>query len=194
MIIKGGVGDIGDIARQDGEAYCRFQREVFVTHRMLRRRAQAMAQNFAAPVVLILFDRGELDGMAYHNHDCFERLAAEDGTTVAEIRDSYSAVMHLVTTADGAEDFYTKANNSARWDKPEEARFFDAKVLRAWSGHPRHFVIDNRTDYAGKLERLLKATLNVLDAPGQLQIDLGAVAVAQPAPMEMELALGPLLS
>ena len=141
MIIKGGGQDIGDIAREDGDAYCRFQREVFLTHRGLRESARAMAANVgseavATAVVVILYDRGELDGVAYHNHDCFDQLAAQEGTTVAAIRDSYDAIMHLVTTADGAEDFYTKANNSARWDNAQEARYFDAKVLRAWSGHP----------------------------------------------------------
>ncbi len=178
MLIKGGVQDIGDIAREDGEAYCRFQREVFLTHRAMRRRARSMAEGFDTPVAVILYDRGELDGMAYHSHDCFDRLAAEDDTTIPGIRDSYSAIMHLVTTADGAEDFYSGANNSARWDNAEEARFFDTKVLRAWSGGPHQFVIDNSTDYVGKFERLLHATISLLDAPGQMQINLGAAPVA----------------
>lgn len=191
MIIKGGVGDIGAIARENGEAYCRFQREVFVTHRMLRRRARSMAASFETPLAVVLYDRGELDGMAYHSHDCFATLAAEDNTTIADIRDSYTAVMHLVTTADGAEDYYSSANNTARWDTAEEARFFDAKVHTAWSGHERHIVLDNRTDYAGKLERLLKATLTVLDAPGQMQIDLGGPVIALGGTLEMELLLDP---
>ena len=189
MIIKGGVGDIGDIAREDGQAYCHFQRDVFLTHRELRRRAISMASNFVVPVVVVLYDRGELDGTAYHDHDCFEKLAAEDDTTIAAVRDSYSAVMHLVTTADGAEDFYTKANNSARWDNPVEARYFDTKILDAWRGHPRHFVFDNRTDFPGKLERLLAATLAVIEAPGQLQMDLGGTVLQLSNTLEMELPL-----
>ena len=178
MIINGGVGDIGEIAREDGEAYCRFQREVFLTHRALRRRARSMAEGHPAPAVVVLYDRGELDGMAYHRHDCFEALAAEDGTSIEEIRCSYAAVMHLVTTADGAESFYSKATNSARWDTFDEARRFDTKILEAWRGNAHHVVVDNRTDYAGKLERLIDATVSVLGAPAQMRLDL-------PAPLEI---------
>jgi hypothetical protein len=49
----------------------------------------------------------------------------------------YTAVLHLVTAANGAEPFYTLENNETRLESAEEARRLDDRVLRAWVGHPR---------------------------------------------------------
>ena len=190
MIIQGAHPDIADIARDDGRDFCRFQREVFIVHRMLRERARVYAEGFEDEQVVILFDRGEMDGIAYHRHDCFEDLAKEAHTTLAEIRNSYTAVMHMVTTANGAEDFFMHANNSARWDNAEEARAFDVRVLQSWVDHPRHVVIDNTTDWQGKLDRLTDATLAVIGRDQQLQIDT-TQRIAPPLPEELELELRP---
>ena len=56
---------------------------------------------------------------------------------------------------------------------------------------PRQVVLDNRTDFAGKLERLLGATLQIIDTPGQLYIDLASTVAIAPVPdsVEMELNL-----
>lgn len=162
MIIRGAIPNIGEIAREDGRLYCRFQRNVFRTHRVLRQRALEMAAEEETDLVLVLYDRGELDGMAYHNHDCWENLASEFGTTIAEIRDSYLAVLHLETTANGAEEFYSRANNSARWDDLNEARRFDAKIFQAWRGHPQQILFDNSTDWDGKRRRLLATILRIV--------------------------------
>jgi hypothetical protein len=188
MIIQGAHPDISEIARQDQYDFCRFQREVFLVHRLLRERARVYASGFDEDQVVILYDRGEMDGIAYHRHHCFEALAAEAGTTMAQIRDSYTAVIHMVTTANGAEDFYANFNNSARWDNAEEAREFDRRVLAAWMEHPRHVVVDNTTDWQGKLNRLTDATLAAIGLDQQLQIDV-SVTTGEPAPQELELEL-----
>lgn len=167
MLINAGISNIGEIAREDGQAYCDFQREVFLTQRSLRVRARSLAQKLHEAPAIILYDRGELDGMAYHSHDCFEGLAAEDNTTIDGIRDSYDAIIHLVTTARGAEDFYSSANNSARWDTLDEARRFDRKILSVWEGNSRHYVVDNHVDFAGKLHAIIDILTTVMDAPTQ---------------------------
>lgn len=184
MLVAGGVGDIGEIAREDSDRYCQFQHDVFITHRMLRRRAHEMAERFTGERVVILFDRGELDGMAFHSHDCFPKHAAAEGTTIEAIRDQYAAVMHLVTTADGAEDFYTRANNSARWENADEARRLDAKIMNAWNGHRRLCIIRNGIDFPGKLGRLLEAILVTLGIPVQMQIEMPPPSVLPPDDVE----------
>ena len=188
MIIRGAHPNIGDVARANSDEYCRFQREVFIVHRFLRQRAREYAKGFGGDLVVILFDRGELDGLAYHAHDCFEQLAIESGTTLSDVRDGYDAVLHMVTTANGAEDFYNHYNNSARWDNAEEARLFDTKVYQAWSGHPHHVVIDNTTDWQGKLNRLIDATLAAIGRDQQLTFDVTMDAVHRDAD-ELELDL-----
>ena len=164
MIVSGGVDGVGDMVRSDGPDNCRFQAELFRTIRNLRRRARHAASELGDDTVVIISDRGELDALAFHD------LAAEEALTVAAIRDSYSAVMHLVTTADGAEDFYTHATNVARWETVAEARASDARLLEAWRGHPRHHILDNSTDFDGKVQRLLQATMEVVRSAGTVDI------------------------
>ncbi len=77
----------------------------------------------------------------------------------------YNAVFHLVTAAEGAERFYTLENNDARTETPAEARRLDHLSRAAWLGHPKHFVIDNRTDFEGKMERLISIASNLVGLP-----------------------------
>ena len=39
------------------------------------------------------------------------------GTSSAELRERYDAVLHLVSAADGAEQYYTTANNAQRLEQ-----------------------------------------------------------------------------
>jgi AAA domain len=69
----------------------------------------------------------------------------------------YDAVFHLVTAANGAESFYTLDNNVARSETPLQAREVDHKLVDAWCGHPRHYIIDN-TDktFEMKMQQLVR--------------------------------------
>jgi predicted ATPase len=163
LIVSGGVSGVGDMVRTDGSDNCRFQAELFRTIRRMRTNARRMADQFGDQPTVILYDRGELDAIAFHAHECFDDLAAEEGMSLADVRDSYDAVMHLVTTADGAEEFYSAVTNAARWETVDEARASDRRILEAWSGHPRLRLIDNRTDFDGKIARLLDAVMATVD-------------------------------
>ena len=58
-----------------------------------------------APVLLC--DRGTMDVLAYIGKDTFDEVLEDNGWTVPQLRDQrYEAVVHLVTAAIGAEDFY----------------------------------------------------------------------------------------
>lgn len=162
MLATSGIPDLGEISRRHLERGCRFQQEVFRVQRALRASHRSLAELFPDSPVVILYDRGELDGLAYHRHHCIAGFAEDEGTSLDAIRDSYAAVMHLVTAADGAEAAYIQAANPARWDTPAEARASDRLILDAWSGNPRHVVIDNSTDFIGKMERLIDACLDVI--------------------------------
>ena len=81
-------------------------------------------------------------------HTCCLFFSVQDQNwTVQQLRDQrYDAVFHLVTTAIGAENFYTQANNATRREDQKLARELDLKILSAWVGHPKVFIIDNSTD------------------------------------------------
>ena len=106
--------------------------------------------------ILIVCDRGELDNKAYMTDEEFAHVLDYLGMNEAELRDSYDAVFHMVTAAKGAEQFYTLENNGARYETVEQARALDDKFIEAWTGHPHFRVVDNRTDFEGKLKHLIR--------------------------------------
>ncbi len=117
--------------------------------------------------VLIVCDRGMLDNKHYMTADEFQRVIADLGYTEGELRDSYDAVFHLVTAAKGAEAFYTNDNNAARHETLEEAADMDDGFIEAWASHHHLRIIDNSTDFEGKMARLIREIAFVLgeDAP-----------------------------
>lgn len=141
---------------------------------------------------VIICDRGLLDISAYITPDLWQQLVAEAGYTVAALRQRYDAVLHLVTAADGAEQFYTTANNAQRYESatPEGlalARTLDRKVLDAWAGHPHLRVIDNTSDFDGKLSRVLEEISQVLELPLPVREECRySVAITGPLPPSIE--------
>ena len=120
---------------------------------------------------IIICDRGALDNKAYMSEEDFENLLRECNTNEVELRDSYSAVFHLVTAAKGAEEFYTTVNNSARTETPEQAVEADRKTREAWTGHEHFRTIDNSTDFDGKIRRLIVAITSHLGEPEPFEIE-----------------------
>lgn len=120
---------------------------------------------------LIVCDRGMLDNKSYMTSFGFQSVLNELVLNETELRDNYDAVFHLVTAANGAEEFYTTANNTARTETPEEARKIDEKLISAWTGHPHFRVIDNSTTFDGKIKRLIKEIATFLGEPEPFEIE-----------------------
>lgn len=121
--------------------------------------------------VVILYDRGLLDSKAFMSKEEFESLLKKFKLSEIELRDTYDAVFHLKTTADGAEEFYTLGNNSARSETPEEAREVDKRIISAWTGHPHLRVIDNSEDFEGKISKLINEIFSFLGVPAPTEIE-----------------------
>jgi hypothetical protein len=78
-----------------------------------------LAALYGKPAI-VFFDRGVMDPSAYMDTDSFQALLDEQGWNKINLRDKrYDLVLHLVTAADGAEEFYTLANNAARYEVTE---------------------------------------------------------------------------
>ena len=120
---------------------------------------------------VIVLDRGVLDSKPYMKPGEFEKICNELHTTEVELRDHYDAVFHLVTAAKGAEEYYTLANNTARRETIEEARYMDDRGIEAWTGHPHFRVIDNSTNFDGKIKRLMKEITAFLGEPEPFEIE-----------------------
>jgi hypothetical protein len=87
------------------------------------------------PVVLLI-DRGLLDGSAYVSKEGWQALIDDMGYNNVMLRDNrYDAVMHMVTAADGAKNFYDSLTNPARYESVEEAVAKDKRLREAYMGH-----------------------------------------------------------
>ena len=69
--------------------------------------------------------------------------------------DSYNQVLHLVSAARGAEQFYTIEHHSSRSECIELARELDLKAAEAWVGHPYVDLVDNSKDFESKINELI---------------------------------------
>ena len=144
----------GGIAPWTCGTYSDFQRAKILLQEKKEQLYAEAAKTMPAERVLIVCDRGSLDSLAYAPKELWLDAIGQYGLTEQDVLLGYGAVFHLVTAANGAERYYTVENNAARTETPEEARRLDELTLDAWSAHPYRRVIDNSTDFEGKLARL----------------------------------------
>lgn len=124
-----------------------------------------MAQECNKPVIIVC-DRGTMDISTYLTEDMWMAILNEGGYNEVALRDArYDAVLHMVTAAKGAEEFYTTANNQYRSEGVELARELDDRQIKAWTGHHHLRIIDNEVSFEKKLHRVLEEISNVLGTP-----------------------------
>ena len=121
--------------------------------------------------ILIVCDRGTLDGKAYLDELEFNRLLRTLGKSENELKNNYDAVFHLVTSAKGSSEFYTLANNSARSENINEACQADDRTLSAWAGHPHLRIIDNEKNFEDKMKKLIREISAFLGEPKPYEIE-----------------------
>lgn len=150
--------------------YYEGEKIILETQLALEEKIMRLAQTCTEPCVIVC-DRGAMDISAYISEDMWSELTASCSTSTSELlANRYSAVLHLVSAADGAEKFYTTANNAQRYEKADEeglaiARSLDKRIIKAWTGHPHLRVINNGEDFEHKMQRVLKEISAVLELP-----------------------------
>lgn len=119
---------------------------------------------------VILCDRGSMDNKAFMSSELWQELLDTEKSTLVELRDErYDAVIHLVTAAIGAPDFYTLANNAARSGSLQQAAIQDEKIREAWLGHPHLRVIGNHTNFEEKIRRVIATICNIVGVPEPIE-------------------------
>lgn len=148
-----------------------FQAKLINLQMSLEQTFDTLARELGGPALLVC-DRGMMDSKAFTPPDIWQGLLDHHGWSDIGLRDKhYDAVIHLVTTAIGAEEFYTLDNNNARQGSPADARAADVKLRAAWTGHPHLRVIDNSTGFEEKINRVISMISNVIGAPDPLEIE-----------------------
>ncbi|XP_031780346.1 TRPL translocation defect protein 14 isoform X4 [Nasonia vitripennis] len=112
---------------------------------------------------LIICDRGAMDASAFISKDKWELMMASNGWNNVELRDNrYNQIIHMVSAANGAEDFYSTEDHACRSEGIELARDLDYKAASAWVGHPYFDVIDNSQDFESKICRMIECVCQKL--------------------------------
>lgn len=161
-----------DFARKGEVGIVEFQAALAQLQMKLEKTFHEMAVVGGERAVL-LCDRGMQDGKAYCAPESWPFVLNAIGSSEAHLRDRhYDAVIHLVTAARGAEEFYTlaqaeggPASASARTESAEEARAQDERTMKAWVGHEHFYVIDNSTSFQQKMQRAADRIFKVIGEP-----------------------------
>ncbi|TKR71695.1 hypothetical protein L596_019252 [Steinernema carpocapsae] len=162
VLLNGGV-KFGELSAE--QAY-EFQKDLLLT--LIR--IEDVFFNQAAMVkdrnVLIICDRGAMDPSAYIDTESWNKMLSECSLNQFELRENrYNQIVHMTTAADGAESYYTVANNAARKEGLTQALDQDRITRNAWIGHPYVDIIDN-SDCIGFDDKILKLISVVCDRVG----------------------------
>lgn len=156
-VLLGGGVKFADLDEQ--EVY-RFQENLMKTLLQLEQTFYDLAGSCQRDT-LVISDRGAMDPSSYMSTEQWQELLDNNGWNNVSLRDArYNQVIHLVSAAQGAEDFYTTANNHTRQEPVELARKLDKITQQSWVGHPYVDVIDNSTDFSNKVRRAIDAVCN----------------------------------
>ena len=155
------------------DLYYQGERAILETQLALENQFMKLAEVCSKPV-LIVCDRGAMDISAYIKPEEREEITRMAGTNSNALRESYDAVLHLVSAADGAEQYYTTATNATRYEQANEeglriARELDKNVIKTWTGHPHLRVINNHDDFENKLNRVITEISKVVGLPQPVQ-------------------------
>jgi len=116
--------------------------------------------------VLVICDRGAMDPSAYMDTESWEQLLKDSKLIVNDIRERrYDQIVHMVSAADGAENYYTLANNATRKEGLNQAVAQDRQTRTVWIGHPYVDIVDN-ADCTKFDDKILKLCQVVCDRVG----------------------------
>lgn len=114
--------------------------------------------------VVLLCDRGTMDGSAYIEKALWEQVLSEYDLNVQRIRDQrYDLVIHITSAANGAEEFFSDKTNAARSETMEFARHIDRRLEEAWIDHPHFVQINNKfVSFEQKIDSVINTVYKYL--------------------------------
>lgn len=88
--------------------------QTYVTRMMLEKEKFYLdaIENMDGDKFLVIFDRGILDNLAYMDNEGFLQVIKNNNLNYVDALERYDAVFHLVTAANGAEDYYNLDNEA----------------------------------------------------------------------------------
>ncbi|XP_014296596.1 TRPL translocation defect protein 14 isoform X1 [Microplitis demolitor] len=152
VLLSGGV-KFSDLTEEDS---LKFQENLLKTMIQIENTFFSLGESCSRNC-LIICDRGAMDASAFIAKDKWDLMLATNGWNNVELRDNrYDQIIHMVSAANGAEDFYSTEDHACRSEGVELARELDYKAAAAWVGHPYFDVIDNSQDFETKICRMIE--------------------------------------
>lgn len=123
---------------EDKEKAVKFQINLLKLQMSLEDTLMEIASDFfPEDKVVILCDMGTKDASVPLTTELWDALLDETGWTDVQLRDKrYDMVIHMVTAADGAEEYFKRENAETRSEDIENALSIDRRTRHAWVGHP----------------------------------------------------------
>ena len=114
--------------------------------------------------VVILYNRGVMDPIAYMNKTLARLLIDLSGHRENVLKNRYDAVIHLVTAADGLEEVYAenREKNKTRYTTVEQAITVDKALISEWTGHSCLRIIYNNEDFDAKLDNAMEEIYKII--------------------------------
>lgn len=128
---------------------------IILKNQIVEEQSYEKASSLIDKPCILICDRGVYDIRSFVTPSVFDELLKENGLSKLSLMDNYNLVIHMNTTAKGAEEFYTLDNNEARSEGIKEARIRDDKCQDAWSFHNNFKIVDNSTNFEEKIQRVV---------------------------------------
>jgi len=136
-----------------------FQKTIIMVQKQME---ELFLNTLCLPNSVLIADRGLLDNKTFVYPEDWQHLLQVLNLNENQIGLSrYDAVIHLVTAADGAPAHYKL--EGFRNETPEKAIRQDKRLRAVYAGHPIHKIIDNSTNFEGKMLRLKAAFTKILN-------------------------------
>lgn len=163
ILYDNGLEDVGRIASEDRPLYIETQTFLIKAQGAMRAEYISYARHFSEPV-LIIYDRAEMDAAAYLTKSEFQEVFnTHFSQSIAQLRDSYGAVIHLDTSP-----FADLSSSTARREETMDVALqANERTWEAWMGHPRHFRIQSDESLDQKREKtieVLAKAIQILEA------------------------------
>ena len=159
-----------DFQTSNEEMFLESQRQLLEFQLEMEERMERIAQHSSQPV-LMLCDHGTMDIRACLPDAVWQRILAEMGMSVVELRDArYDAVLHISTAAKSAEHIFPLVNNTVLSGSSELARTIGDRLMAAWTGHPHLRVIDGNCGFEEMINRVITEISHILsDQPIEIE-------------------------
>ena len=146
-----------------GNCLSMYDFQYFVIDSQLQKERMAAKAAMLVPEdkVLIICDRGILDNKAYVSQKEFDQILKSFSLTEDQVIKYYDAVIHLVSSSNGAEYAYSY-NNAARYETLEGAREKEELALKCWQNHPNRVIIGNSYNFDNKIRKATNEIYKVL--------------------------------